>query len=56
MKFGRRRRPDFQGAAGGQTAPWRGADPSVRAQVRRVERAMIPEYITAVDTLVKQPR
>ena len=53
MKFGRAVDPGLQDAAGRQEG-LRGtvADPFRWAKVRRVERAMIPEYTKAVDTLV----
>jgi indolepyruvate ferredoxin oxidoreductase len=54
MKFGRRSTPVFKTLRAAKKVRGTVADPFRWAKVRRVERAMIPEYIKAVDALVKQ--
>jgi indolepyruvate ferredoxin oxidoreductase len=54
MKFGRRSTPMFRTLRAAKKVRGTVADPFRWAKVRRVERAMIPEYIKAVDALIKQ--
>ena len=51
MKFGRRTTPMFKALRAAKRVRGTVADPFRWAKVRRVERAMIPEYIDAVETL-----
>ena len=52
MKFGRRSTPVFKTLRAVKRVRGTLADPFRWAEVRRIERAMIPEYTKAVDTLI----
>jgi indolepyruvate ferredoxin oxidoreductase len=52
MEFGRRSTPVFKALRAAKRVRGTVADPFRWARVRRVERAMIPEYIAAVDALI----
>lgn len=52
MTFGRTAAPSFRTLRAMKRLRGTAADPFARAEVRRVERAMIPEYEAAVDALI----
>jgi indolepyruvate ferredoxin oxidoreductase len=52
MKFGRRSTPVFKALRAFKSVRGTVADPFRWAKVRRVERAMIPEYVKALETLL----
>ena len=54
MKFGPRTTPIFKALAGSKRLRGTLADPFRWAEVRKVERAMVPEYERAVDRLAER--